>query len=332
MLLNNYQQYIVCKDIFLRFATQFAKGKMTDFEFFQYHRDLMRDEPEMTNYTCQFALTSCFGRTDYNRRDIEAIFDNKIKIQDTYGLNGDACDISTFNSAVIVDHMYRKTSFKDITITILNPPLEYGTSTYKNVQNQEPVKTLIEKSKMQTGQTNNDILIGDRSYDIKHTQKTSSVNHVHPWIYERIEKQSNSYFDNLIKSLTDNPNDIAQQLKQYIYTIQNNNMLTQIQKVNLVNEYLASNWSNIEKYNILIPLIIPMTTKPFVPKMPKTYHEKLHLTPNVTENHYEARLAIIKSIPIRYKNRAADIFATAREMTEGLIDSTPNLSSLNDVD
>jgi hypothetical protein len=61
-------------------------------------------------------------------------------------MNGQECDISTLNSAIIVDHTVEKTPFKKIPITIFNAPLEFGTEHYKQVQTSAPVKETIEKS------------------------------------------------------------------------------------------------------------------------------------------------------------------------------------------
>jgi hypothetical protein len=108
--------------------------------------------------------------------------------------------------------------------------------------------------------------------------------------------------------------------------------LVQCKNVNRVKEYLASNWSNIEKYNILIPLIIPMTTKPFEAKMSKSIQEKLHLTSNVTENESAARRAAYDSILLRYKGKTTQVLNTSNEMTNGLIYSTPTDQSLDMVD
>jgi len=330
VILYNHHQYILCKDIFLRFSEQFANGRMNDIAFFQYHKELMRQQPELAHFVYQFALTACYKRENYNAHDLVVIFDKKFKIQDVYGMNGFNCDISTLNSAIVVDHMVRMTPFKSIPFTIFNAPLEYGTPFYKRVQATPTVSAYIENSKSQTGQTNNDILIGDRFYDIKHTEKTSSVyNHIYPWTFEKIQNQGQMYVNNLYVYLENSNIAYTQKLLPKIKNIKTDSSMTSFEKIKVINEYLSENWLSIEKHNVLLPIIIPMTSKPFVPRMHKNFHERLHIPADVMENQYAARRAACASIDVRYKTKAQQVFATAREMTDGQITSTLDNENLD---
>lgn len=318
IILSTHKQYILCKDIFLRFAEQFSRGTMNDIEFFQYHKELMRREPEMTNFIYQFTLTSCYKRENYNAHELMRVFDNTFKIKDVYGLNGLDCDISTLNSAIVVDFMVRNTPFKSLPMTILNAPLEYGTPLYKRVQAEATVSKYIEKSKSQTGQTNNDVQIGESLYDIKHTAKTSTVyNHIYPWTAEQIEDRGQHYVNNLYTSLKNHNNLFARDMAEELFKLKNNLSITPLKKIQIINDYLNKEWISIEKQSILVPIVIPMTLKPFTPRMPKTCHEQLHIQANVTENH-----AAWASIDIRYKSNLKQVFHAANEMTNGLINST----------
>jgi hypothetical protein len=69
-----------------------------------------------------------------NSQELELIFDKKFKIIDPYNMNGVSCDISTLNSAFVVNQLKQKPYFKDIPFVIYNAPLDYGTESYFDAQ------------------------------------------------------------------------------------------------------------------------------------------------------------------------------------------------------
>jgi hypothetical protein len=325
----DYKQYILYKDIFLQFAKQFAKENLTPYDLLVHNKNLLEAIPILTNYAYQLALSVCHKHTIFNTLELELVFNHRFKIIDTYGMNGYNCDVSTLNTAFIANHISRHTPFKNIQLAILNAPLEYKTKQYKRIQGLEPTKTFVEKAIDQTGQPNNDLQMNVRSYDIKHTQKTTAYyNHILPWTFERVESSGKQHLNNIYDQLLKKPH-IMQTLSQ----IKNDNNVNIHQKFKYWNTFLNENWTYIEHYNIKLPLVIQMTTIPFTPVMPKTMHDLLHIPPNLMENELAVRRAIANSISIVYKKDAAQILANAAKMTNNMISSKLlDNYSLDDVD
>jgi hypothetical protein len=133
-------------------------------------------------------------------------------------------------------------------------------------------------------------------------------------------------------SLKKGTNDFSLKLRDDIMAIKDNPSLSQLNKIKIVNELLASQWVLLENYNILIPIIIPMTTKPFKSTMPKAFQEKIHISSNATESPNAARRAAYDSILLRYKGKATQVLETAYEMTHGFLNSIPNENSSDILD
>lgn len=319
IILVNPNQYILCKDIFLKFTKQFQTKFPNNVEFLLHHKTLVEKDPFLTNYCYQFALAACFQNQKYDSREVMQIFDNTFKIKDTYLLNGNECDISTINSAFVANHMAKFTPFKSLPITLFNAPLEYKSEVYVRVQQQSPVRESVQKALLQTGQPNNDLTLGDVYYDFKHTSKTTmKLNHIYPWTYERILLEGENYLNNLFDILKQKKDPSFLNLSNQLAILKNNKHLSIHKKIEAWNTLLANQWVILEKKSINIPIIIQMTSKPFVPMMSKSLHEKIHLKSNVIEDEFAARVAIA---------RIADMYGpsylqNAYEMTSGLINST----------
>lgn len=317
-ILVNPNQYILCKDIFLTFTKQFQTKFPNNVEFLLYHKTLVEKDPFLTHYCYQFALTVCFQGQKYDSREVMQIFDNTFKIKDTYLLNGNECDISTVNSAFIANHIAKFTPFKDLPITLFNAPLEYGTEAYKRAQEKSPTREYVEKSLLQTGQTNNDCALGAVYYDVKHSTRTSiTLNHIYPWTYERILLEGPQFLNNLYSQLSLKKDLVSLLFSKELLNLKKNNQMSIFEKFDVWNTFLAKNWSLLENKNVQMPLVIQMTSKPFIPLETKNWHAKLHLKSNVIEDEFAARVTVA-GIANMYGTK---YLQNAYEMTHGVINS-----------
>jgi hypothetical protein len=293
IILADYSQYIKCKDIFLCFAKQFTIKHPNSIEFLLYHKKLLETNPQLTDYIYQFALTSCYSNNVYDSRELETVFNHTFKIKDMYNMNGSECDITTLNTAFVLNHMAKNTPFKKLPLTIFNAPLEYGTDFYYQNQKQALTNEYIQKALKTTGQPNNDCSIGGIYYDIKHKQELKmKLNHILPWTYEQVEQQGSSFLANLYAILSANKEHLAQELsKKLIVLIQAKN-ITNKTKIEIWNKILHDNWLSLQKTELTFPIIIPMTQQIYKPIMSKSLHNQLHLDNDVVENSLAARKAI----------------------------------------
>lgn len=328
--LKDYKQYNLCKDIFFRYVQQFKFKTLSDYDFFLYHRELLKQQPELTNYAYQFALYASFDNTKiFSTKDLEKAFNNTFKVKDVYHMNGYTCDITTLNSAIIFDSMRNQGFFTKIPIILVNIPLEYGTSLYKSTQAHACVKTFINQSFSQTGQTNCDALIGDRCYDIKHMQESTTIhNHILPWTYEQISFKGSQHMANILHNLRKNNNRYAQEMASELQDILKNTNISINQKINIWNTYLSNNWMDLEKHDIKIPIIIQMTSTSFVPITPKRLMEKVHVDSDTLECAEAAR----KSIAAVLLTMGPLYMENATKATNGIINSTLIQHNIEEID
>jgi len=329
IILKDYNQYILCKDHFLRFCKIFVEKPKSDLEFFKKQASLLRENPELIHYAYQFAFESSFDNRIFNARDLEKAFDNKFKIKDMYQMSGSDVDASTFNTAIVADFMINHTPFKKIPITICSTPLDYKSEMYQNAKKQETTAIYTAQSQKMTGQTNAELYLGDIIYDIKNIKKTTTtLNHVLPWTYERIEKDGLQHLHNLKAQLEKSSLTLASNLVTQITTIKDNNQLSSEEKIDLWNSYLAKNWTQLEKQELPLPIIIPITRKPFTPYMSKALHNKIHLDVDTLET----KTAACKAIAHILSFHDPQVMVNAEEMTHGLINSTQVLNTMEEVD
>jgi hypothetical protein len=329
IILKDYNQYILCKDHFLRFCKIFVENPKNDFDFFKKQAFLLRENPELLHYAYQFAFESSFNNRIFNARDLEKAFDNKFKIKDMYQMSGSDVDASTFNTAIVVDFMINHTPFKKIPITVCSTPLDYKSDMYQEAKKQKATSIYIEQSQKMTGQTNAELYLGDIIYDIKNIKKTTTkLNHVLPWTYERIEKDGLQYLNNLSAALEKSPLKLARYLGTQVTTIKNNNELSSEEKIDLWNSHLANNWIELEKQEIPLPIVIPITRKPFTPYMSKVLHNKIHLDMDTLET----KTAACKSIAHVLSFYEPHFMVNAEKMTNGFINSTLLTNTMEEVD
>lgn len=329
IFLKDYNQYNLCKDIFMTFVGQLKTKPLNSVEFLMKQRELIANDPALTNYIYQYALSITYEKKILDSREIEAVFNNQFKIKEPYGMNGSDCDISTLNSAIVIDHMKKHTSFKDLPFTIFNAPLEYGTELYYRAQEKPITKEYVMKSKAYTGQPNADIAIGDRIYDIKHTEKTSAIlNHLMPWTYERIQNEGYQFLTNQKAILENNKHQMAEDLAKTLEKILQEKKLNIHQKFEVWNQELSANWVTLEKTNIALPIVVQMTQVPFRPAHSKGLHEKIHIKADVLENKLSARKAIYGICEVYGPNYVKN----AIEASLGVLNSTLSQDFTDDVD
>lgn len=324
------------KAFFLRFVKHFQNNPKNDIEFLLYHKKLLQNEPELTNYTYQLAFDICYKKKTFDAREVEKVFDNKFKIVDMYNMNGDFCDVSTINSAFIVDRLKSSTSpFKEISAKIYNAPMEYHTNYYYDCQKQPKVNAIIQETKKMVGskQTNPDLDLGNRVVDIKHYGATYviSKNMLQPWTFERIEKDfyffMNNYCDYFKKVvLSNNNNKYSETFYNKLLAIKKDTTLSIHEKNRDWNTLFAEYWHRLDK-NVPTPLILQMTNQPYIPSGNKYLRNNIHISTDVLENPSEVRKVvrdIVQLLGEPYKTNA-------EIMTEGII-TVPFIDSSLEVD
>lgn len=328
IFLTNYKEYNLTKDIFLSFVRQFHHSFKNDLEFITYHKNLLEQHPQLTHYAYQYALEVLFETKILDSRQIEQIFDHKFKIVDTYGMNGQECDISTLNTAFVINDMFKSSSFNTIPTRIINAPLDYQTSQYYHIQAQNPVKDLVARSRISTGQPNADCMLGDRIYDIKHTTSTTTkLNHILPWTFERVEQHGLQHLNNVYHHLNIN-NTFSRDLAKELYQIKTNSSMSIHEKFDTWNNHLSVNWKELEKRDITVPIVHQITNTPFEKLESRSWHEKIRIPHDVLENKKVACKALA-NIALAYGDKC---IKNAEKVTNGILSTKTAIDPIDDVD
>jgi hypothetical protein len=214
--------------------------------FIMAQKEMIDKIPELSSYYYQFLLEAAYHKKHFYDSDITLAFDKKFVVKDIYNINGGLSDVSTLNSAFVVSHIINTTSFHKIPFTIYSTPIDYKSKVYELSQQIPKIKKIIELSRLTTGNTNCDIAIGHRLYDIKHIEKDSvNKNHILPWAYEKIEIKGLEHLRHVFGELVVRPDT-------------NINKLLMKELSNIIKE---KNFYNIP-IDYKLPLVIPMTKKP----------------------------------------------------------------------
>lgn len=328
IFLTNYKEYNLTKDIFLSFVRQFNNSFKSDLEFITYHKNILEQHPQLTHYAYQYALEISFETKILDSRQIERVFEKKFKIVDTYGMNGGECDISTLNTAFVLNDMVKYSPFKNLTMRIMNAPLSYQTPLYYHIQGQSPVKDLVTRSRISTGQSNADCMLGDRIYDIKHTTSaTTKLNHILPWTFDRVEQDGAQHLNNVYSHLKKG-NTYSQDLAEELDEIRKNASTSIHEKFNEWNEFLLYQWKNLEKEDITVPIVHQITNTPFEKLESRSWHEKIRIPHDVLENK-EVACKALANIALAYGDKC---IKNAEKATNGILSTKTAIDPMDDVD
>jgi hypothetical protein len=300
--LTDWKQYLICKDILVKFCHHFKTLPKNNLAFIMAQKDMIKINPELSSYFYQFLLEAAYHKKQLYDSDILLAFESKFGIKDIYNMNGGISDISTLNSAFVISHIINTTSFKKIPFTIYSTPLEYKSEGYELSQKNLKIQKIIELSRKTTGNTNCDVALGHRLYDIKHIEKDSiNKNHILPWTYEKIEEKGLNHLQNLLGQLSLR-ND---KLKDYLLCIIKDKKLSIGDKIMAWNVIIEERYDKIP-VDYKLPIVIPMTNKPYTPIVSKNVREEYHIPNDIAHNPDSARLAICgvlnKWDPIYKKN------------------------------
>lgn len=203
-------------------------------------------------------------------------------------------DLSSLNTALIINHM-KNNNFGRCDFILNATPLEYKTNRYYYQQNR--IIEDIKLSRLQTGNTNPDLFINNRPYDIKHTESTSmNYNHIYPWPYEKFILKIEPYFINLEREL------LAKTTKEKInikifkdahFKLKSilSNKNTSWEKKNDEWQSFIFEQKNLPK-NFNFPLAISITSSPYKIQTPKYVSNNFHIDNSVIDNPINARRAI----------------------------------------
>jgi len=228
-------------------------------------KEMIDKIPELSSYYYQFLLEAAYHKKHFYDSDITLAFDKKFVVKDIYNINGGLSDVLTLNSAFVVSHIINTTSFHKIPFTIYSTPIDYKSKVY-------------ELSRLTTGNTNCDIAIGHRLYDIKHIEKDSvNKNHILPWAYEKIEIKGLEHLRHVFGEVVVRPDtNINKLLMKELSNIIKEKNLTIYEKIAAWNIIIEKNFYNIP-IDYKLPLVIPMTKKPHSLLVSKEAREEHHI-------------------------------------------------------
>lgn len=317
-ILKDYKQFQKCQDLFYRFVAILGdKIPHTHaLAFLEKHRSFMNKEQELTDHIYQVALEATFHRKLVHNSNLHEFFAGQFLIVDAYKVNRGFSDMSTVNSLLLLERFDKMGYFKNQSKTAFSTPLEFHTEKYYKQQAQV-AKEYVADSKAVTVNTNADVAIGHRIYDIKHTGSTPvGKSNIYPWPYEKVQANSESYLRSLLQNLNSrNESSLMHyKLKKTLEDLCNDNSKTWPEKNDLWNDFMQKNFDSIPK-NYPLPIVIPMTNHTYTPKHAKSTLEKVRVSPDILDDHVKTRRAIAGicyTFGIQHIRRAAFI-------TEGAI-------------
>lgn len=322
---RNFKEFEQTKDIFFRYCNHFKRLSqeelLNDITFIKYHQKMLKENPELTHYAYQVAVEASYSKRFFSQEALNEVFKEHFTIKDIYGLNNGLCDASTVNTALITEHIKTKSPFKAAEVLVASTPLEYHTTRYYDIQ--KSIKPLIQQSKNATGNTNCDLFIDGRPYDIKHTEKDHvNQSHILCWTHEKFNTHFESHLKNMLyimqNILKNNETKSPKFFKQAhdkLDAIIKNKTMTLTEKNIAWQNFIHSNSSKIPP-EFHFSLVFKMTDCDFMPKTPKSLLEKVHVSPDILEDPNKT-LKAIKGI-LSFSDDTVKTRATVA--TNGLID------------
>lgn len=314
-LLSKWTEFQLCQVQLYYFCEIFGYNLSEKIEFLAKHKDHIDNYPPFTHFYYQRALEAVTKNIYYSNTDIRELFHDNIKLVDMYSnLNKGMSDAYTFNSMIIINHMKRGHSiFNNLDIAVVSTPLEYRTEKYYRIQNNNlDTKAYVTLSRTTTANTNAEVKLDHRVYDIKHTVHTSTAaNHIYPWTFEQMESKLHTHFDSLHTELKSRPHaTIRQILIDKLEAIKNDKTLSVSEKSNLWNQVIVKMHKRLPSDECL-PIIVQMTDYEQTRHIPKKILEKIHVSPETVNLHQPMIDAITGITVIRgHKyNRNANIIS-----------------------
>lgn len=330
VVLSDWKQYVLCKDILYQFCLQFKNLPKNDLEFLKTQKDVIFKNPDLNHYFYKFLFTAAYHKKFFHDSDIIQAFSQKFILKDMYGLNQGLSDASTINTAFTLEFMTRHTPFKNMSYTIFSTPLEYDSASYHAAKNHPTIQTYRDLSEKTTGNVNCDCAINGRLYDMKDTMKTKTAqNHIYTWTYDKAQTQFPGFFDGIFLNLEKQPQtDIKDLLIQKLTSIKNNPNISWSEKNRIWTEVVRDCFDRLPE-NLKIPLVFELPKETFDSLTSKFAQEKIHVPSDVTDNPAIARRAICGVVDILNK---PGMKYNALVMTENGLPFHTQQNNSNDID